>query len=184
MNSNLSKLFQKETTLNAILYIAEKMGGKTDEHKIFKTLYFADMKHLSKYGRSITGDVYIAMNYGPVPSQTYDIFKAVRGDSFFSDKADDIKAYFHFVDKYIINADRDCDLDWLSETDIECLDEAIELCRDKSFQELTELSHGFAWSKADKDREISVEDIMREAGEDEGYVKYVVDQMQLESAFA
>ena len=34
-------------------------------HKICKILYFADREHLSKYGRSITGDVYIAMTYGP-----------------------------------------------------------------------------------------------------------------------
>lgn len=184
MNSNLAKLFQKETTLNSILYIAEKMGGKTDEHKIFKTLYFADMKHLSKYGRSITGDVYIAMEYGPVPSKTYDIFKAVRGDSFFSDKADDIKTYFHFVDKRTIETDRNCDLDWLSETDIECLDEAIKLCRDKTFSELTRLSHGPAWENTDRDKEMSVKDIMREVGEEENYIDYVTSNMELESAIA
>jgi len=75
-------LFKEEKTLNAILYIASKMGGAVDMHKLSKTLYFADSEHLSKYGRSITGDVYIKMKYGPVPSKTDDILKAVRGDSF------------------------------------------------------------------------------------------------------
>lgn len=183
MNSNLTKLFRKEATLNSVLYIARNMGGKVDEHKVFKTLYFADMMHLSRYGRSITGDVYIAMEFGPVPSKTYDIFKAVRGDSFFSDKADEEKSYFHFFNKYNIEADRECDLDWLSETDIECLDEAIGLCKDKTFMELTYMSHGLAWNNA-QGGEISIKDILRERGESEEYVDYVDNKMKLESAFA
>ena len=56
---------------------------------LFKILYFSDRNHLSKYGRSITGDTYIAMTDGPVPSKIYDIFKSVRGDGFFSINAKD-----------------------------------------------------------------------------------------------
>lgn len=79
----MTQIFQYETTLNAILYVLQQLGGKTDMHKLCKILYFADQRHLSKYGRSITGDTYIAMQYGPVPSNVDDILKAVRGDSFF-----------------------------------------------------------------------------------------------------
>ncbi len=42
---------------------------------------------MSECGRSITGDNYIAMNYGPVPSYIEDIFKAVRHQSYFSQYA-------------------------------------------------------------------------------------------------
>ena len=70
-------LFDKDVTLNAVLYIIQQMGGKVDMHKIFKTLFFADQEHLSRYGRTITGDVYIAMNYGPVPSKTDDMIPAL-----------------------------------------------------------------------------------------------------------
>lgn len=122
-------------------------------HKIFKTLYFADQSHLSKYGRTITGDVYIAMQYGPVPSKTDDIFKAVRGDSYFHD--DELNTYFHFVNKYIVEANKKADLDYLSESDLECLKEAIEKCKDKSFDELTKMSHGLAWENTRRDRTIS-----------------------------
>lgn len=183
MSRSLTKLFKKETTLNAVVYITKSMGENIDMHKIFKTLYYADKEHLSKYGRSITGDVYIAMSFGPVPSKTYDIFKAVSGESFFSDKANDLKGYFHFVNKYRIETDKDCDKDWLSETDIECLDNAIALCKDKNFGELTALSHGLAWSNTKRDREISIKDIMRENGESEDYVNYIANKLNLESAF-
>lgn len=179
----MNTTYRTEETLNAVLYILAHTAGRSDMHKIFKTLYFADAHHLSRYGRSITGDTYIAMNYGPVPSLTFDIFKAVRGDSFFADKADDVAGYFHFVNKYIVQADRPCDTDCLSDTDTECLDEAAEMCRGKNFAEITQLSHGLAWQNTSPDRSMSVKDILREQGDTEAYAGYVADKLALERAF-
>ena len=178
---NTINLFDKDVTLNAVLYIIHQMGGKVDMHKIFKTLYFADQEHLSKYGRTITGDVYIAMNYGPVPSRTDDIFKSVRGDSYFP--PGELAKYFHFVNRYIVAADQDADQDYLSESDIECLNHSISMCKDMSFEQLTSLSHGLAWENTAKDRPISFADILREEGDTEGYIEYVTNKMQLESSF-
>lgn len=177
-------MFAKDVAIQSVLYIAREIGAKKDMHKIFKTLYFADREHLSRYGRSITGDTYIAMQFGPVPSKIDDIFKAVRGDSYFSDKADDLKKYFHFVNKYMIVADVEPNMNYLSDTDKECLDYAIALCKDKSFQELTDLSHDVAWHNTHNDRAISVKDIIRENGETEEYAEYVNYMMQLEAAFS
>ena len=177
----LSSLFRKDATLNAVLYILQQLGGKSDMHKIFKTLYFADQSHLSKYGRTITGDVYIAMQYGPVPSKTDDIFKAVRGDSYFHD--DELNSYFHFVNKYIVEANKKANLDYLSESDIECLEESIERCKDKSFDELTKMSHGLAWENTRRDRTMSFKDILREEGDSEDYVDYIAEKLTLESSY-
>lgn len=174
------KLFNKDVTLNAVLYIIQQMGGKVDMHKIFKTLYFADRRHLSKYGRTVTGDIYIAMNYGPVPSKTDDIFKAVRGDSFFS--AGSLGDYFCFVNRFIVTNKRNPDMDYLSESDVECLDFAINLCKGKSFDELTQMSHGIAWEVTNRDREMSYEDILREEGDTEEYIQYISAKLELEGA--
>ena len=65
-------VFNPEKSLQAVLYVANRLERK-DFHKIFKVLYFADREHLTKYGRPITGDTYVAMEYGPVPSMIYDI---------------------------------------------------------------------------------------------------------------
>ena len=173
--------FSKDTTLSAVLYIVENYGGTSDMHKIFKTLYFADKEHLARFGRSITRDSYIAMNYGPVPSKTDDIFKAVRGDSFFSDSAEDLKKYFSFVNKYTIKALQKPNMDYLSQSDVECLDNAIRLCKPLNFGQLTDLSHGLAWQNTQADRTISVKDILREAGETEEYAEYISREIQLES---
>lgn len=175
-------VFKKDVAIQAILYAAHHIDRK-DIHKICKILYFADQEHLSQYGRSITGDTYIAMQYGPVPSNVEDIFKALRGDSFFSDCVDDLRSYFDFINKYIVIPKKDADLDYLSESDIECLDHAIGKCKDKSFAELTDMSHDLAWSNTQKDREMSIKDILREIGDNEEYVAYIDHKLETEEMF-
>ena len=178
------RLFKKDVALQSILYILNKLDGQSDMHKICKILYFADQMHLSKYSRSITGDAYIAMQYGPVPSMIDDIFKAVRGDSYFSntDFANEFKSYFHFKNKYIICADQPADMDYLSESDVECLDYAIAKCKNKTFGELSEMSHRLAWFNTRPDRKMSVKDILREVGDEEGYVAYIEEKLKTESS--
>lgn len=39
--------------------------------KLFKLLYFLDMLHFRETGRSVTGLVYTALPYGPVPLKLY-----------------------------------------------------------------------------------------------------------------
>lgn len=153
-------------------------------HKLCKILYFADQRHLSKYGRSITGDTYIAMHNGPVPSCVYDLFKALRGDSLFSNsqEVNDVKNLMVFQNRYSLNSLVAPDMDFLSLTDVECLDFSIEKCRDKSFAELTNLSHGQAWYITQRDRNISVKDILREVGDEEGYVEYIASQIRMQEA--
>lgn len=176
-------MFNKDVAIQAILYVANRVGERKDIHKICKTLYFADQEHLSKYGRAITKDVYIAMEFGPVPSNIEDIFKALRGDSYFSGCVEDLKPLFDFTNKYILIPKKDADLDYLSESDIECLDNAIAKCKDKKFNELTTMSHDLAWSNTQKDRKISLKDILREVGDDEEYALYIHNKMEIERAF-
>ena len=96
MFNSIKMKFNECKTINAILYIAEKLKRK-DFHKIFKILYFSDREHLNVYGRTITGDTYIAMTDGPVPSNVYDIFKSVRGDGYYKDDGK-FGQYFSVID--------------------------------------------------------------------------------------
>lgn len=181
----MSKLFKYDKAINAILFSLSKLGGVTDMHKLCKILYFADQRHLSQYGRSITGDTYIAMQYGPVPSNVDDILKAIRGDSFFasSKEAEQLKKWFAFNNHFMVRALVEPNMKKLSVTDVKCLIYAIDLCRDKSFDELTDYSHGLAWNNTKRDREMSVKDILREVGEDEAYVEYIADKQRTQAAF-
>ncbi|NCC05824.1 MAG: DUF4065 domain-containing protein [Proteobacteria bacterium] len=42
---------------------------------MMKGLYNSDKAHLHKYGRPVTGDIYVKMSYGPVPSLVCDTLR-------------------------------------------------------------------------------------------------------------
>jgi len=108
--------FQREKALEVILYMA-KRANPPDRHNLTKILYLADKMSLERHGRFICGDSYVAMKDGPVPSATYDILKE-RGN------------LLPFrVEGYTIIPKRDADTDELSESDIECLNEAIKIVK-------------------------------------------------------
>ena len=169
-------LFNTDTAIHAVLYILaqlKKKGISADFIRIFKILYFADREHLLKYGRTITGDVYIAMRQGPVPSIIYDIFKVLRdGPNPFS-QAPLLDNYFKVSDKYFVEALRDYDLDFLSQTDINELNEAISKYAQIDSARLSEISHGSAWKNTYADSPMSFADILKEIGADEDYIEYI-----------
>jgi uncharacterized phage-associated protein len=71
-----------DKAIEAIDFIASRKPGVT-QYYIGKILFFADREHLLDFGRPITGDRYVAMEHGPVPSAIRDILKA---DSDFPDE--------------------------------------------------------------------------------------------------
>ena len=65
--------FKYETATQALNYLALKSGGRINKMKALKLIFFSDRYHLRKYGRPITNDEYLAMEYGPVASGVKDI---------------------------------------------------------------------------------------------------------------
>lgn len=148
--------FDAEKAIEVLLYIARQVP---DTYTALKVLYFADKDHLAKYGRLICGDSYVAMDKGPVPSGTYDIVKYVRGDGacLFAIPLEEAFA----VQGHDILPHREPNLDFLSESDIECLDSGIEQYGRRSFGQLKKLSHDEAFKSADKNDFISLEAIVK-----------------------
>ena len=135
--------------IHIIAFISNKLidsGKKADLHKVFKIMYFADKKHLKKFGRTISGDKFSAMKSGPVPSSSYDILKGAREDG--------ISYYSMFKDFFSIEYNINiipkiqADLDELSDSDIKILEEAIYENQHLSFKDLTLKSHDKAWNNA------------------------------------
>ncbi|MDD4490401.1 MAG: Panacea domain-containing protein [Paludibacter sp.] len=172
--------FNESKTINAVLYIVSRLKRK-DFHKVFKILYFSDREHLNEYGRPITGDKYIAMNDGPVPTNLYDIFKSVRGDGYFKEFGKAFEKYFSVVDWDIIRSNKEPDLRKLSKTDLKHIDKSISLYSDMSWDEIKEKSHDYAWSNTARNKEINFEDIIREAGGNDDYINYIKEQNLLSS---
>ncbi len=153
-----TNLFDPEKALNAILWIAKRIPSPTF-HSISKLFYFADRIHLERYGRLISGDSYVAMKHGPVPSGTYDIMKAVRGDGTCAVEEEAQEA-FTVDGRYDVIPRRGADETLFSESDLECLQEALKRYGNLSFQELTRLSHDEAWDSVDENDIIELEQII------------------------
>ena len=121
-----------EKTIEALIYISHKTNNLI---YIMKVLYFADKHHLGKYGRYITGDNYIAMPNGPVPSGAYDLIKYVRGDGFYLIAAP-VEDALRVENKTQVVPLRKPDDDFFSESDLECLHQAMEEVLPLSLDEL------------------------------------------------
>jgi len=172
--------FDIEKAISAVLYISKNLP-RPDMHKISKILYFAEQKHLVKYGSPIVGDYFIAMDNGPVPSQIYDMFKTVRGDSLY--ETDDFKPYFEVEESYLIYPKVEADLDEFSESNLECLNESITENKNLSFDDLMRKSHGMAFEKASSNSTISFENIAIEGGANEDMIKFLKERSEFINLF-
>ena len=160
--------FDAEKAVEAILYIANRLESPTF-HTISKVFYFADKEHITRYGRFITGDDYVAMKNGPVPSATYDILKYVRGDRTIG-HAEHARSLFSINHRYYVATSRDADLDEFSDSDLECLNESLASNGSLTFQGLTDKSHDKVYDAADRDDFIPVDAFIDEA-EDPEFLK-------------
>ncbi len=142
--------------IEVLLYVTKRVP---DMYHALKVLYFADKEHLRKYGRLIYGEDFVALKHGPVPSMAYDIVKAARGDGFCHPRVEADKLFK--VEGYSVTPMRDADTDQLSESEIECIDAAIQRYKDLSFDELEHASHNKAFLFCDENDFITIEDIAR-----------------------
>ena len=156
----MHKYLDAEKALEVIVYIVHKT---TDLFHIVKTNYYADKFHLENYGRLIAGDYYVAMEDGPVPSGVYDLIKYVRGDEFTYD-AKIVEAHPETALRVVENEVtplRKPNLDFLSESDRECLDKAIEKYAGMDGKQLWKLVHEEAgYQKTERNRPIPLTDII------------------------
>lgn len=142
--------FFPERALESLLYLATKLNDATI-HEVLKLRYFADKIHLQRYGSIASGDDYVAMKFGPVASNTYNLIKAARGERsgwIHPRFVEVVEGTLTVPDGLHLKAGRDSRTECLSPADLECLDEALTLYGDMPFAERTDLSHDAAWEKA------------------------------------
>jgi len=137
-------IFDADKALEAFLYVASR--AKSDLYGTLKLIYVADKKHLERYGRFMFGETYAAMEWGPVPSNTYDIVKYVRGDRPHC-RNDSAREAFRVHD-IVFELFRDADLDELSQSEMACMDEAIAEHGSRDFAGFKSLTHDAAWRAA------------------------------------
>lgn len=173
--------FNEEKTINVVLYIAEKLERR-DFHKIFKILYFSDREFLNRYGVTITGDTYIAMDAGPVPTKTYDMFKIVRGDSYMQDTKN-LGRYFAVSNWMFILPLQKANLDNIASAEKDIVDAMISRYGDMSYDEIKEKSHDVAWRSTARDYPIAFESMALESGMDAEDIPYLEESAMLQKSF-
>lgn len=159
--------FDEQKALEVILYVSSKVEPM---YHIGKIIYFANRYHLEDYGRFVVGDEIIAMKNGPVLSSVYDMIKLVKNgyNSYknFQDEQKILDSLLYVgressgeLDKLIPK--RPAELQYLSQSDINSLDKAIENIKDLTFRELERFSHDALYYSAKLNDEISFEDVVR-----------------------
>lgn len=123
-----------QKAVEAVLWIIK--NGESNMYNIWKILFTAEKYHLNKYGRPITGDKYMAMEYGTVPSWLYDTAKLRKqGVGFYKDANS-------------LFAEREPLLDYLSKSDISALKYGLKEYSGLSFAEVRDKNHKEpAWIK-------------------------------------
>jgi len=166
----------KAIVLYVLNSVPEKYLGK---HELFKILYFANQKHLIRYGNAIITDFY-AFQHGPVPSS---LLNYLNGrNTITSSLSIDAET------KYVLSPKEKPDMDELSKSEVECLNESIKENGGLSFIELTNKSHDSAWRKAwsnpvgKRGGKMGIVDIAIAANADDQIIKYIKEDIELEAA--
>lgn len=139
-------------TVQAIDFVAQKWHGVT-QYYVCKVMYFADREHALDWGRTITGDRYVAMDHGPVPSRIYELLKPASGEEDeLLDALSDRLLFEMEGNKIHVFSKGNDDFSALSQSDLECLTAAINYCRPMSFGALRDVAHReLAWRRASSD---------------------------------
>lgn len=178
------KPFNPRKALNALLYVATRLGKPADVYASLKAVYFADIEHLRSFGRTIYGETYSALEHGPVPSGSYDLVKIVGGRMPYAAKAFPGAADALSADRYDLHVKQDADLEVFSRSELMALDKGIETVRGKSFKEIKRMSHDEAWKKADVNGEMSLESIVEMLDKSGDLAKHLKDRFPGEAEAA
>jgi len=155
----------RRKTAEAIVWIVRR--GESNLYNAMKILFAADKYHLNRYGRPVTGDRYVAMQYGTVPSAAYAMAKAPEPGIGFAKSGN----------RLILDKGRVFDMSLFSESDEEALEHGFKEYAGMSFGDVVDKNHAeVAWAKAVKRTpkadvsEILFEDMIEE--------KWLVDDLK------
>ena len=169
-----------------VLFILDKTGG-VDFYHAFKILYFAEMKHLAKWGSGIVPDEFCALKYGPVPTRLYDAVKELNNPRMIlSEELSEVIQFAGEDATDVLLPKREANLKYLSKSEIEALEQSIEENKSLTFGQLMRKSHDEAWEEANRRTNgtnvISPVSMARVLNADDAMLEYIEEQMQIESA--
>ncbi|MDE5880542.1 MAG: SocA family protein [Muribaculaceae bacterium] len=178
--------FDSKKLTELVVYILDKTGG-VDFYHAFKILYFAEMKHLAKWGSRIVPDEFCALKYGPVPTQLYDAVKELDNPQMtLSKELSEVIQIAGEDAPNILLPKRAPNISFLSKSEIEALEQSIEENKSLTFGQLMRKSHDEAWSEANRRTKgtniISPLSMAKVLHADEAILEYIEEQIQIDEA--
>lgn len=120
--------FNEIKTVEAATYLLNKAGGKMRYIMLLKLLYMSDRKAIEEWGKPITYDNYVSMDYGQVLSKTYNLIKGeIKSDSGMWEEFIESPIYLY----WIVLRKAPPKIRKLSRGEIEFLDEIYKEYKDK-----------------------------------------------------
>jgi uncharacterized phage-associated protein len=87
-------MFNERKAAQVAVWLLRQNQGRMPHLKLIKLMYLAEREAMNRYGFPMTGDDFVAMKHGPVPTWTLDYVNGLEEsgpdgwDSWISDKAD------------------------------------------------------------------------------------------------
>ena len=134
-----------------ILYVAERSSDDAyfGATKLNKILFYSDFYAYGYFGESITGQTYFRLDHGPAPRRLLPIQdEMIRTGEIVLQSVE----RYTFRQKRVVPL-RPANLELFSPEELELVQEVMELLRDKSALEASELSHTFLGWELVGDRE-------------------------------
>jgi uncharacterized phage-associated protein len=157
--------FDREKAIQAISFILAELSSTT-KIPVLKLLFLADVDHLKKHGRPISGDHPYAMRLGPVLSDTYDLICHRHGNS----KTQEMFDKCISVRGQNVSLKKSAGSDCLSETDKQSLRSILKKFGSWSARQLSDYTHNLtcyvrAFGDSDDDSSIRMkwEDVLEDA---------------------
>lgn len=177
--------FNFEKALQVLCYVLSTAPDKKMNYtKLLKLLYIADREMLKSKGRTITGDIIVAMPNGPVLDTIYGLIKGTVPR--FDDS--DVPAFSRCVEgvgKYHVGLLENPGTGLLSKFELRLMQEITERYKDHSYKDMIDICHEFPeWKKNDPGDSmcsLSVEDVLIAVG-CEGWIDRVREEAELQEA--
>lgn len=179
--------YEQIKLIQIALYVLQKTGG-IDYYHLFKILYFAELKHLAKWGTRITSDSFYALEYGPVPTYLYDTVKGhkVSNTDLLKLFSDNIQSAGKDAPNVLLPK-VSVDMNYISKSEMKALDDSIKENAHLTFSQLKDKSHDSAWNEAyhhTGTHSISAFSMAKASGADEATLEYIQEQIELEEALS
>lgn len=179
MNSKIIEEYNLQKVKEIMLYILNKVGD-IDYYKLMKMIFCADRNNLLVWAEPITNLSYQAKKHGPVPQTVYQEITRCKKNN----NEGLYGGIMTFVDDFIIHAEREANLNYLSKTDIEAIDKAVLYLKDKEWGKIEEELHDDVFKRLFPFRKYSLADIAESGGADETTLERIKMNVQLNKMLA